>query len=374
MTLKGAVNTTMVRIENEKKLTALLYREKAMTKQELASELRMSLPTVNKLVQNLEDKGYIYYQSSEQFSGGRIPSLVCFNYDSYVTVGLGLSRHHIRIVLIDFAGNVKDSVRERCQFEPEDAYWKRVNQRISALLDKNGIGREKVVGVGIALPGPVQQTEKVLSSWLLGLEHYSYRMLEELFECPVLVENDANAAGYAESILREDLQDAAYLSVSSGVGGAIIKDGKVFRGQNNCTGEFGHLIVQPHGRKCLCGRSGCLDMYCSTNILAQYCEDNLTEFFERKRDDAALQKVWDEYLDYLAIGISNISMVLDIPVIVGGELAPFIHQNFSELQDRIDKLDPFNRTVILGGLNTMGQNVSPIGAALMLAMEHLNIL
>lgn len=374
MTLKSGINNAMVRVENRKKLTELLYKEQGLTKQELAMRLHLSLPTVNLLVQQLEEEGLIYYQSSAQSSGGRIPSLVCFKYDAYISVGAEISKNHIRLLLINMAGSIMDSTYDFCRFESSMEYWQGLRLRVDAMLEKNNIKRSKMIGMGVAIPGPVKPKEKKVSSWLLGLEEYSYADLEEILGCPVIIENDANSAGFAEIFLREDIQDAAYLSVSKGVGGAIINKRKVIRGQNNCSGEFGHLMIVPNGRKCLCGRKGCLDMYCSTDILARSSQDSLASFFENKDKDEELQKLWDEYLECLAIGVSNIALIMDIPVIVGGELTPYLEKNFQELQEKIEALDPFKRTVAVSGMSVLGGNGAAVGAALLVVLRFLNIL
>lgn len=107
----------------------------------------------------------------------------------------------------------------------------------------------------------------------------------------LVVENDANAAGFAEIWKSDDLDDAAYLSVSKGVGGTIINKREIVRGHSGFSGEFGHMTIDSNGKKCLCGRRGCLDVYCSTSVLSQYADDSLDKFFENKKEDKHLQEI-----------------------------------------------------------------------------------
>ncbi len=374
MTVNTGMSNAAVRIENRKKLTMLLYKERGLTKQDLAARLHLSLPTINLLVQQLEDENLIFYQSSEQSSGGRIPNLVCFKYDAYVSVGIEISQMHNRIIIMDMKCAILDQFSSFCCFENKTEYWENLSERMQELLKKNKITKKRMLGVGIAFPGPVQKEEKKVSSWLLGLEDYSYAHFENIFGYPVVIENDANSAGFAEIWLREELHDAAYLSVSKGVGGALINDRTVRRGQNNCCGEFGHLMIVPNGRKCLCGRRGCLDTYCSTNILHQFGGGNISTFFEKKETDEELQKVWNEYLNYLAIGISNIALSLDIPVIIGGEITPYLADNFETVREKIAEIDPFKRTSEMCSLSKLSENGAAIGAALFIVVDFLGIL
>ncbi len=374
MTANTGMSNVAVRIENRKKLTSLLYKEGGLTKQDLAVKLQLSLPTINLLVQQLEEENLIFYQSSEQSSGGRIPNLVCFKYDAYVSVGIEISQMHNRIIIMNMKCAILDQFYSFCCFEDNPDYWKNLSGRVQELLKKNKIARKRMLGIGIAFPGPVRQEEKKVSSWLLDLEDYSYAGFEEIFGYPVVVENDANSAGFAEIWLREDVHNAAYLSVSKGVGGALINDRIVRHGQNNCCGEFGHLMIVPNGRKCLCGRKGCLDAYCSTSVLNQLGEGNISTFFKKKEASEELKKAWNEYLDYLAIGISNIALSLDMPVIIGGEITPYLVDNFEALREKVAEIDPFKRTAAMCSLSKLSENGAAIGAALFIVTDFLDIL
>ncbi|HIU34692.1 MAG TPA: ROK family transcriptional regulator [Candidatus Pullichristensenella excrementigallinarum] len=369
------INNASVRVENRRKLTKLLYTMGALTRQELSAKLRLSLPTVNFLVQMLEEDGLIYYQTSAQSStGGRIPNLVCFRYDAYLSVGIDVSQTHHRILIMDMKCAIIDQYNAFLRFEDSDAYWETVNARLESLLAKNHLSKKRILGVGIAIPGPVFHQTGKLDSWLLHLKEYNYQKLENVFGLPVFVENDANSAGFAEIWMREDIQDAAYLSVSKGVGGAIIRNRTIVHGINGLAGEFGHQIVVPNGRKCLCGRHGCLDCYCSTTLLYQECEGGISAFFEKKNGDARLAAIWESYLEYLAIGVTNIAIILDLPVIIGGEITPYIAASFDELGEKCARIDSFSRRwTSMYSLSHLGENGAAIGAALLPVVKHLEI-
>lgn len=374
MTTESGINNATVRVENRRKLTKLLYEEEALTRQALIGRLQLSAPTVKLLIQQLEADGLISYQSATHSSGGRVPDLVCFNYNAFYAIGIEISQYHNRILVINMKCDTIDQSHVFCRFEDTRDYWESISKRLDSILEKDRIPREQVLGVGLAIPGPVRQTEKKFSSWLLNLQDYSYQNLEEIFGFTVIAENDANAAGYAEIWLGRNLNDAVYLSVSKGVGGAIINNRSVMRGQGNCSGEFGHMIIVPNGRQCLCGRRGCLDMYCSTTQLLQYCEGDIDSFFKKKDSDPKLQLYWQEYLQYLAIGISNLALSLDLPVVLGGEITPYIAQNFEEFQEIILAMDPFNRELTATcTLSRLSENGAATGAALFKIIEYLEI-
>ena len=131
----------------------------------------------------------------------------------------------------------------------------------------------------------------------LDLRYFDYRAVEDIFVLPVIIENEANAAGFAESWLQSrDQANGIYLSINKGVGGAVIVDHALSYGINRRSGEFGHMTLVPGGRRCSCGKEGCFEAYCSTRVLADLTGGDLAAFFRRKGEEPHLQQVWETYL------------------------------------------------------------------------------
>ena len=130
--------------------------------------------------------------------------------------------------------------------------------------------------------------------------------------------------------------------VSQSVGGAIIIDGKAFYGKSQRGGEFGHMILVPNGRSCYCGRLGCLNAYCSTKNLSDMTNEDLGSFFAGiESGDESLIKVWDEYLDYLALAIHNLNMAFDCEVVIVGYLGQYIGTYIEGLRTRVKSLKAY---------------------------------
>lgn len=369
------MNNSAVRIENKRKLTKLLYKRGALTRQELVRQLNLSAPTVNGLVQLMEEEYLVFYTTAEQVStGGRIPNQVCFKYDAFYSVGIQLNDSHYCILLTDMKCNVVDVLDIAYSFEDTIEYWTMLSNQLEDMISRNGISKDKILGLGVAVPGPAFHKVKKMDSWLFDQNSFSCEKLEDIFGLHIIFENDANAAGFSEIWVRDDVEEAAYLWVSKGVGGAIIRKNAVVHGQDNLAGEFGHMIIQPHGRQCLCGRKGCFDRYCSVKLLSEQAGGSLERYFEIKNEKPELQEYWENYLDYLAIGISNIAITLDIPVIIGGEITPYLSKEFDALKKRIVELDSFGRSSEkICMLSHVGENSAAIGAALLIVSEYLGI-
>ena len=105
------------------------------------------------------------------------------------------------------------------------------------------------------------------------------------------------------------------------------------------------MVIQSNsGKRCYCGKIGCLDTMCSATVLDSYTDGNLKQFFDLldKQDEQALQ-IWDTYLDNLALAIHNIRMLLDCTFIIGGYVGSYIGIYISDLRRRVDTLNIFTR-------------------------------
>jgi glucokinase len=142
----------------------------------------------------------------------------------------------------------------------------RIVEQADALLAQAGLGRGDVSVVGLSVPGPLdlEAGQVIRPPNLPGWEAVPIReWLAEAFDCPVALENDANAAALAEwrKGAGEGTRDLVYLTMSTGVGGGIVLGGRLHRGRLGTAGELGHVPVVVGGELCACGLRGCLEAY-----------------------------------------------------------------------------------------------------------------
>ena len=221
---------------------------------------------------------------------------------------------------------------------------------VEKLLSEKKISLSEVAYVGIASPGTANRST--------GIVEYANNLpfrdfpIAKLFQKylpvkAVYVENDANAAALGEALagVAKGTKDSVMITLGTGVGGGIIINGKVYAGFNYAGGELGHIVIQHNGRPCSCGRRGCWEAYSSAtaltlmtreminecrakqipSLMVTDCDENggkvsaRTAFAAMKKGDAAAKKVVDEYIDYLACGISNIINIFQPEVLsIGG--------------------------------------------------------
>lgn len=373
----SGINNKSVRKENLRNVARLLYREEALTKQEISSKLNISFPTVQSLLADLVKDGLVIMQSSNSSRGGRIPEVAKFVYNDQYAFGLEITEHHLRINLVDLRGRRIYSEWKNLLFRNELSYWREIRDVVYACMEKHALNTSKILGVGIAIPGVVVHSEHLVDyAPTLGLKHFDYGGIEALFDFPVIFENEANAAGFAEVWLHpSNFSDAIYLSINKGVGGAVINGQTISAGINNRCGEFGHMTLVPNGIPCSCGKRGCFEAYSSTrNLTDPVKSDDLNDFFQKKTNDPGLEKIWSEYMNYLALAISNICISWDLPIIVGGSISPFLENDFQQLIQNIESMIPFEKKNTFISLSKNGVDVSSIGAAMMVVAERLKLL
>lgn len=325
------------------KILDYMLNQESTTKAELSRCLELSMPTVLSNIAELTEKGLVVEVGEMESTGGRKARRIALNENYCMSAGVDITAHHIGMVLVNLGGKIIDWQRVRLDFRPDADYCRKLTQQVREFYSKTTT-EDKILGIGISLPGIIHQRESVLvRSHALHLENYSLKMLEQMLPFPSYFENDANAAMLAEDPAR--LKNAVYLSLSSTLGGAVCIDGRLFTGQNRKAGEFGHMLLIPEGRECYCGRRGCADAYCAASVLTRDGGCTLDAFMESLGKNAEADRIWEEYLEHLAILISNIRMIFDTDVILGGDVGGYADDYIVELREKVSRYNLFDLDV-----------------------------
>ncbi|WP_294521326.1 ROK family transcriptional regulator [uncultured Pseudoflavonifractor sp.] len=321
---------------------ALYHTSEPLTKQELAYRLSMSLPTLTQNLSELMAMGLVDNSEVAGSSGGRKPRILSVVPGARWALGVEISSRHIRLVALDLQVRELGFRAFDLPFHTGEEYAVRLAQTVECFIDELGLDRAKLLGVGVSIPGIVDAAQQyVTTAPTLGVRRLDVRAIAEHIPYPVYLVNDANAGGFAECWGRSGVQDMAYLSLSRGVGGAILTSGTAYLGANGRSGEFGHMCIHPGGAPCSCGRRGCLEAYCSTARLSDDMGITLEDFFQAlAQGHAAYSALWERYLDDLAVGILNIHAALDCQIVLGGKLSRFMGERFSAIDGRLRRLDP----------------------------------
>ena len=324
----------------------LIYAMKRCTRQQIAEKLSISLPTVTHNLNLLTQRGLVYNSGAHHATGGRKANLYQCVADSRLALGIDITRRHLSLVLINLELQIVDKKRIRCAFQDSDAYFAHMGRELTEILSKNGVDGGRLLGVGVSMPVIVNSDQKSISyAEVINVGENLYERMAAHIPYPFLLFNDANSAGLAESWVSDSSGDMTYLFLSASVGGAYMTGRQLQYGANQRTGEFGHMCIVPGGRRCYCGQRGCLDAYCSAKILSDFTGGNLGAFFEalKQGDNPGYRRLFDQYMDYLAIAVKNLRMCYDSDIVLGGTVGAYMSDYIDVFRQKVAALNPFER-------------------------------
>ena len=331
------LNNEMVRINNKKMIISLIQRNKEVTKSFLHKALGVSITTIVNNINELVEEGIVTYAGTGYSTGGRKPAIIRFCPDAYYSIGIELQAEKIRIIITDLNADI---LMDKRFGYPEDmepkAIFLRIRNGIDIMLIDADIPKLKVLGVGVSIPGTVDEEKLLLKESVnLKLHHVDFTSLEKIVGLPVYIENEANIAAFAEMKLgmTKDISNIIYISITSKeVGTGIIIKGHLYKGKDKRAGKCGHMKIVVEGNKCVCGQKGCWNAYVSEEALLAHYERVsskesvlLEEFFEYlKTGEKAAKRVWADYIVYLAAGIGSLIYTFNPNyVIIGGRITKY---------------------------------------------------
>ena len=349
---------------------------------DISAALDISGPTVLTIVKELKEAGVVAEVGELKSTGGRKAKAIAAVKDIRYAIGLDITANHVGLAYTDLARKVLKHERIRKPFSYTDVYFQEIAGILERFVEENKIAREKIEGVGISLPGIVNRQDNILTqSNILKLKNISRNKWEEYIPYPCELLNDANAAAITEDVcLKRPESSMVYLSLSNSVGGAVIfademksndgihsdyDGGAMYMGDNWRSGEFGHMVIHPEGKTCYCGKKGCVDAYCSALNLAGLENGDLRAFFEKlKAGHEEYGRIWDEYLDNLAIVVDNLRMCLDCEVVLGGYVGSYMEPYIGRLRSAAASRDLFGGNGEYVRVCRCREEASAYGAAL----------
>ncbi|WP_217556781.1 ROK family protein [Paenibacillus sp. GbtcB18] len=331
--------------QNRLTVFEIIKHQQPISRASIAKQTGMSPTTVSRIVAELAEEGYLL--ESEQVSAGlgRKSTLLEMVDAAVLSVGVELDRHQVNIGIVDLQGNaVAMSQYPRSVEESPEVTLERVGTEIDQLTKSNEIDCERIIGVGVGLPGIIDNdTGEVMFSVQLGWRNVRLaERLKEITGYDVAVDNELKAKALAEHMKGAAIgsQRTVLLGFGNGVGSAFIMDGEIYRGRTNSAGEIGHTTIDPNGMLCDCGKAGCLQTY--INIKSLLSEANkirpvrsIEDLFEAKKagERWALHLI-ERALMYMAITINNVvCMYNPDSVILSGELTDKFPEIFDEVVD-----------------------------------------
>lgn len=268
-------------------------------------------------------------------------------------IGLGFVNKDGKLVLKD------EKDYDKRQEDMSNIVLETIIELINKNINNNNVKKEEIKSIGIAFPGTVSETA-VIKAENLGIDNFEVvEKLKKHFNVPIHLENDAKCAAIAEKEFGslKKYEDAIFLIIGTGVGGAVYLNGKLLRPKRYSGFEVGHTVINKDGIKCSCGRRGCFEVYSSMRKLKEKInkEFNLNtidgikirEFMEENKDNKKLNEILDEYTQNLEIGIANLINIFEPQAIsIGGSFGHY-DMLLKRLQDKInEKTELYNKEQI----------------------------
>ena len=265
-------------------------------------------------------------------------------------IGIDLGGSHIAIGLVDENGKIIEKIEEN--INSKDNLKNKIEQFIIENIMQFQLLNE-IKMIGIAIPGTVSNN-KIVKAVNLGIENYDLATrLKEILNIDIKLKNDAKCAALAEQKYGElkQYQDSLFLCIGTGVGGAVIFNGKLLEANNVPGFEFSHMIIQKNGTLCNCGKRGCFETYASMKRFKEKISkefnlntvegEKIKEFILQNKNNLTLKYIINNYIEDLAIGISNIINIFEPEAIcLGG--------SFTYFEDIF--LEPLKKAIIEGNL------------------------
>lgn len=224
-------------------------------------------------------------------------------------------------------------------FEGEEAVLGRINGVIGKVLEDAGKSVDEIKAIGIGSPGPLDSQKGIIIK-TPNLPFVNFNLVGEIkkvYDLPVYLENDANVAAIAEYMFGagKGTRNMVYVTVSTGVGGGAVINGKLYKGSTSNALEIGHTTLLPDGPRCNCGNYGCLEAFSSGTAIARQAREALEAgletslsqydkvtsyevYVEAQKGDKVSKDILEKSFTYLGIGIANIVVSFDPEMIVIG--------------------------------------------------------
>ncbi|MFB7212166.1 ROK family protein [Streptomyces sp. NPDC056255] len=321
----------------------------SLTQAEIARSTGLSAATVSNIVRELKDGGTV--EVTPTSAGGRRARSVSLSGDAGIVIGVDFGHTHLRVAVGNLAHQVLAEEAEPLDVDASSAEgFGRAEQLVRRLIETTGIGPDKVIGVGLGVPGPIDVesgtlgSTSILPGWT-GIN--PSRELEGRLGVPVYVDNDANLGALGELVWGSGrgVKDLAYIKVASGVGAGLVIDGRIYRGPGGTAGEIGHITLDESGPVCRCGNRGCLETFTAARYVLPLLQPSHGSDLTMERvvqlareGDPGCRRVIGDVGRHIGSGVANLCNLLNPSrVVLGGSLAEAGELVLAPIRDSVSR-------------------------------------
>lgn len=361
---------------NKKDIIKYIYEQRKTTPQKVSEYLNLSRPTVAQILKELVEEELIFQEGFANSTGGRKANIFSFNMSGKIAIGIELRLDHYELVAVDLFANMLKYETFMIPFKNDKEYLDTLAASVIRFINSLNTSSKKILGVGIGLQALISSDGqtivygKVLDCTGLEIKEFTNRIP---YHC--IFNHDAESLANSELWLDKTLVNAIFFNIRENISGTVIINRGFFRGGELKSGVFEHMTLIPNGKKCYCGKSGCVNAYCSFSALLRPDEDIDSFFMTLRNGDIDIKKRWEDYLSYLAFTIDNLHMLLTCDVILGGKIAKYLTtDDIKILHKKIHKRSAFPSSDPYIRISKNNNLPLCVGAAIPLVNKYLNLI
>lgn len=342
-------NQRPMQLKNVNRISVLNYirRNRFTTKAALASESGLTFMAIQKIMEELMALGLVRQDALQGGYVGRKAVTYTIDENYGYTIGLHINMFKTRAAVMNLHGEIiaYHSIDMSSIQQDPTVLIEALVEAVNKVIEDSGVDRQKLLGVGVGAPGPINiQEGRILSPPNLTVLRYLplKKILEDRLGLSVLLHKDTNAIAMGEYWrgAGADHSNMVYIDADIGIGSGLILGGEMHEGANSIAGEFGHITLDIHGPLCNCGNHGCLEALGSGISILKVLDQKLAERPEhplrKNRRELSIQQVLDagnggdplaasvlnDAAYFMGMAVGNLINILDPEVIIlGGILA-----------------------------------------------------
>lgn len=369
------------RTPNESLCLEYIMNDKHLSRADLSTKTGLTKATISVIVKKLIEDHLVLETGigASGNAGGRKPIILQYKGKAGLSISIDVGYNYVN-ALLSYLDGEEISVIQKQPITMNEAtiekYFTEIFTSFEKVLPQTNYG---VIGVVIAVHGPVYDGNIIFTPHS-NLERIPFRKIaEELSDYPVYLENEANLSALGEYTFTSESASLISINMHSGIGAGIVQDGILQVGAHGFAGEIGHQIVVMDGKECRCGNHGCLEMYAANKVCFEkfaqiksmdYVNAIILREYYQNRDSDAIQVV-QENINYLSVGINNLTIHYDPEVIV---LNSSLYREIPDMISQLKQIlkNRFSDSVIVR--NSLLNEKATLLGGLVLNLQHfLNV-
>jgi predicted NBD/HSP70 family sugar kinase len=346
-----------IKSRNRIKVFNFILQNGPVSRTELEKQLGISAPSISRIVEMLKNEKYVKEIGKEDTSVGRKPIKLVVNKDARYIVGISITKTSIYLSITNLGSDIIYNNRKPlCEIETGMDLLIDINNYIEDSLKITDITKDMILGIGVASRGVIDySTGTILRCYFNDYKEpinniEVKKFLKNLYSCDVIVDNNINVDLFGDFFLTNNTMDNSkknylYVYMGEGVGGSVICNNEIVRGNNNIGGRIGHMIVEPEGKTCNCGQKGHLEAYVSKSAIKQQYTNATKEkdvdiveiCHKANKGDEICTDIIDNVLEKLSIAIANIQLIISPhTIILAGEIFDHYEKALEILNNKIN--------------------------------------